>query len=191
MKFCEFPKLDFIHFCQNIVIFRPNFSFQGAQVCGKRHRCHKFVFFSLCHHNVLKHQSTFFSSPRCYVAIYSIVITKLNRDNLIYYSFKCLSVKVFSIFIVFFKENNWSLKLGLIPLLLWLSFYSPFCFALEKVRGDEKKWKYMVNVSVDAPEWKIWKLSWDTRSFCPQMESIFPKRVFSSQSNLARLYLRR
>ena len=47
-----------------------------------------------------------------------------------------------------------------------------------------KKWKYMVNVSVDAPEWKIWKLSWDTRFLCPQMESIFPKRVFSSQSNL-------
>ena len=42
----------------------------------------------------------------------------------------------------------------------------------------------MVNVSVDAPEWKIWKLSWDTRFLCPQMESIFPKRVFSSQSNL-------
>ena len=129
MKFCEFPKLDFFHFCQNIVIFRPNFSFQAAQVCGKRHR-HKFVFFSLWHHNVLKHQAT-------------------------------QKVKIW----------KWKWKKS-----IW-----------EKV--DWKKWKYMVNVSVDAPEWKIWKLSWDTRFLCPQMESIFPKRLFSSQSNLPRFHL--
>ena len=65
-----------------------------------------------------------------------------------------------------------------------LVFFTMILFHPWKRESEWKKWKYMVNVSVDAPEWKIWKLSWDTRFLCPQMESIFPKRVFSSQSNL-------
>ena len=126
-KHCNFPTKLFLSSCSSL---------------RKKTQHHKFVFFSLWHHFVFKHQSTCcwlsYISLHCNILHVFNTLQKINLGQNI----------VFTLFLgifpsAFFKDNNWSFRLELTPLLFYQDFIHLFVSPLrngEKVGKSENIW---------------------------------------------------